>query len=876
MVGIFRQNFGRCEGEKCFLVQIFGERFAQNVSEIHERYRILEGDFVDLYWRSFAQEHKISKESGNVKNSIKIGASILWTFLPFLWVASCSNHPVEVGQNPSQSVRDPASTGEFRFDDWSYDRGPDPKDPLQRKLIEINTSIPYFPGVSQAILGKQKFRPIYGPIPWRMRQEPNSVSILFIGQDGTHIAEASGRPATAGFGGRAQDLARHFGVSSRAAFMNAFAFTIKGQYGDYQAPVISGIKTGKSSLQFSSPTDNYQWLLAQDQDSPITKWRNSLINYIINNNNESLRLIVLFGGAANDAAGGFLESFKDQVNVGAKYTSEDLANIKVPVVRIVGTGGNGEAPIPVTVDGKDYYAELVGHSLKYSSDQKTGMNPDLDAGKKAMQDAFKKDPDAVMKRLKFVNGGINGSGIVHPAQIGGYDLESKLSVAGVKGFSLKGLVLPNGVKIKNDILVVHLPHPSSLSKMSPPQASAKVNEALRALESYVQKGWTIDEKEYVKDEKGHESLLENSFAHKKPYAYGRAHMGPEYYDFGAPASRIVDKSDASRMTGKPNVIVFGTRAKVNFDGAKVSQMTNAKYSKMPPTSDMWIMRPRNVDSPFDAGPNPTFAKLMKDLPAKLGDDPKQSINSDYAHYRGTFNNPRVLIVADPMGFDDLITARALTGSRGQYLNGVMEDLGVGDKYLVLKTAPYSFIDAGNWSEIVAATNSYRENLLAEVLKNGTPEVILADGDSAVAEVKRILGGKGITIVNVQRQGEKADAGILEAAAQLEKISGFKGRASGKMSDIPRSHLSYYARTWEGTSGDRVITASSGPFVGLAFAEVVPAWAYQQKYTMPRPDAEGIQALLNTLSTNHMPLGLDPTLGREDGKDDGSDAGAPNQ
>jgi len=59
--------------------------------------------------------------------------------------------------------------------------------------------------------------------------ETNSVKILFIGQDGTHIAETAGRPATAGFGGRAQDLARHFGVGPSAAFMNAYAFTINGQ-----------------------------------------------------------------------------------------------------------------------------------------------------------------------------------------------------------------------------------------------------------------------------------------------------------------------------------------------------------------------------------------------------------------------------------------------------------------------------------------------------------------------------------------------------------------------------------------------------------------------------------------------------------------------
>ena len=35
---------------------------------------------------------------------------------------------------------------------------------------------------SKAVMGQQKFRPAFGPIPWRMLLAPNSVKILFIGQ----------------------------------------------------------------------------------------------------------------------------------------------------------------------------------------------------------------------------------------------------------------------------------------------------------------------------------------------------------------------------------------------------------------------------------------------------------------------------------------------------------------------------------------------------------------------------------------------------------------------------------------------------------------------------------------------------------------------
>src|SRR5690606_18857186 len=120
-------------------------------------------------------------------------------------------------------------------------------------------------------------------------------------------AEAAGRPATAGFGGRAQDLAKYFGVSSSAAFINAYAFTIRWQYGAFDTPLITNGPNGKQ-YNVSSFTGNQVWMLSQDLDSPIVKWRNNLIEWIIRNNKDSLKMIVLFGGAARDTAASFVIS----------------------------------------------------------------------------------------------------------------------------------------------------------------------------------------------------------------------------------------------------------------------------------------------------------------------------------------------------------------------------------------------------------------------------------------------------------------------------------------------------------------------------------------------------------------------------------------
>jgi hypothetical protein len=222
-----------------------------------------------------------------------------------------------------------------------------------------------------------------------------------------------------------------------------------------------------------------------------------------------------------------------------------------------------------------------------------------------------------------------------------------------------------------------------------------------------------------------------------------------------------------------------------------------------------------------------------------------AINGDFGHYRGTFKNPQVLIVADPHGEDDLITARALTGTRGQYLHGLMEDLGVGDKYLVFKTAPYSMYesDPTDWQRIMELTNEYRETVLAEIMNDGTPKMILTDGKFAEAEVKRILPNTTVPIVNIRR-GSAGDSGLADAMAKIKQVSGFSGRSANlKMADIPRSHLSFYARTWEGTSGDRALTSDDPQYTGKAFAVVAPQWATKQVYNMPAVDKEGTKKLL---------------------------------
>ena len=81
----------------------------------------------------------------------------------------------------------------------------------------------------------------------------------------------------------------------------------------------------------------------------------------------------------------------------------------------------------------------------------------------------------------------------------------------------------------------------------------------------------------------------------------------------------------------------------------------------------------------------------------------------------------------------------------------------------------------------------------------------------------------------------------------------KAKISAKMANIPRSHLSFYARVWEGTSGDRVITSAGKAYEGIAFAEVVPEWAYNQKSELTIKSDSHVEEMLDVLRAAKLPL-----------------------
>ena len=97
-------------------------------------------------------------------------------------------------------------------------------------------------------------------------------------------------------------------------------------------------------------------------------------------------------------------------------------------------------------------------------------------------------------------------------------------------------------------------------------------------------------------------------------------------------------------------------------------------------------------------------------------------------------------------------------------------------------------------------------------------------------------------------------GIRKAAQEINQLRKFTTfTASLKMASIPRSHLGFFSRVWEGTSGTRVIDTKSPSEKGTAFAIVVPEWAYKQNPVIQdREERSSVNTLKRTIEEQGIP------------------------
>ena len=135
-------------------------------------------------------------------------------------------------------------------------------------------------------------------------------------------------------------------------------------------------------------------------------------------------------------------------------------------------------------------------------------------------------------------------------------------------------------------------------------------------------------------------------------------------------------------------------------------------------------------------------------------------------------------------------------------------------------------------------------------------MIIADGKWASLIMPKLNQTK-IPVVSIKKSGSDNNSGINEAIPFINNSLVFPRVASGVdvMSNIPRTHLGFFSRVWEGTSGTRVFGATSAADRGVAYAIVAPAWAYQQKPVIQSVDERAsVDALKNSLKVLNLPMG----------------------
>ncbi len=212
---------------------------------------------------------------------------------------------------PQSVFADDEDTGEVsgtalrdRGQPYEYDPGP----PKSSRWASLFAATPNYRKIGIEVLGgtpnrDEKYRWTFGPMFYRGRLTPNSVKVFVIGQEGAQDESVSNRSFTGGTGAKMQAFLKHLGITQSYLFMNTFVYTINGQYTSFEDDrdairehtnsVLPGVCSGATPAPLC-------WL-AQAEGSPVVKHRHEMFDYMLEQNKNTLALVIAVGGAAQDS-----------------------------------------------------------------------------------------------------------------------------------------------------------------------------------------------------------------------------------------------------------------------------------------------------------------------------------------------------------------------------------------------------------------------------------------------------------------------------------------------------------------------------------------------------------------------------------------------
>ncbi len=768
-----------------------------------------------------------------------------------------------------------------------HNPGPDKNTEMGRKMIQIRSTLPEHGYISDYLTDDQKFRKAWGAILAKTDYIPNSIKAIATGQDAVDDAELLKLPGTGhGYAQRTQAILNFIGLHYSISGNNASAQTIKAQYGMFGYPIIKIGADNKTEVVFEKYINTHQWAMFHGDQSWIRKHREMYWEWLIENNPQSLKLWILFGGFSHDAFAKFLST--RGFRVPTRLKAEDIQKYRVIETKEVFAGGNNNYPVVQTKNGEDFYEILLGKRPNYKSP----------ADQEAILKAMKNVTSEMLQKIAVSGGGIADSGMIDPGQLGGYVLDKAEVLVDGKWVparnSLRGLRLSNGKVIEHDIAFLPSQHPTAMGEDAV-SASRKVNELFEKM-THLEKerGFTIP---VDTDSTG--KPFPNNRASRVEFSWSKAKLPLEIAPFGIPTSLIRPATSPDRMG--PQVLIADPPSREDlakfklksfedlFDADKIAKAKAVQFtdrSLMNP-NDLWSHPPRQPENEaqFSTGPSKELEAILKSnldesiLEPKSGMEVIETVRSRsgevqeidktlrthgleayniknnprmgfFAHYRGTEEKPRAFVLADPADLEDRNTWVAHSGERGQYIQGILKEMGLGNSLFLLKTVPVEMMgaDAAEWEAVRKPTEKYREEVIKAILAKGSVEIFIADGPVAQAEITRILTKlqvKHIPVVNVNR-GENPADGILEAQAKIKKIARYARVAfSGKAAAIPHSDMSFLHRAYEGNAVGTVVR-SNHPNFPDTYAVVIPDVVVKQDVKPIPQTTQSIKATLKML------------------------------
>lgn len=221
-------------------------------------------------------------------------------------------------------------------------------------------------------------------------------------------------------------------------------------------------------------------------------------------------------------------------------------------------------------------------------------------------------------------------------------------------------------------------------------------------------------------------------------------------------------------------------------------------------------------------------------------------------YRGRLDQARVLILADQESWDDLFTARALTGTGGQKLQAWLNQAGIDSSYAIVRTLPVDTLDMEKKQMVKAVMDDDNvdrlEAVVSEILKYGKSQVVLALGDGAqkYASKSSVLKKSKLEIIEMDQvqyvvQKNRLMTSNSELKSWQKAMKSFSKLKlpyetdnkptyqynEGDMLAIPRADLPYGTRFWVGQSGSRVVRAYNVGREGAYANTILPNGRYRK-------------------------------------------------